>query len=140
MPIKNYTTTIEANKTVAEIQIILSKNGAKRVSMDFAGGGEPEAVSFWLNVHHNSFSFRLPANPVGVLNTMKRDGVPARHCTLEQARRVSWRIIKDWLAAQIAIVDAGQAKMSEVFFPYLLDSSGETYYSQFENSQKRLHD
>jgi hypothetical protein len=57
---------------------------------------------------------------------------------IRHARNVSWRIIKDWLDAQMAIIDAGQAKATEVFFPYLLQPSGETLYQKFENQQLKL--
>lgn len=137
MAIKNYRTSVNAIKTVGEINAILVSTGASNVSVDYVDK-KPDGIKFSLDVYKQTFTFRLPCNPHGVLATMKRDGVGKSLCTLEHARNVSWRIIKDWLHAQIAIIDAGQAKAAEVFFPYLLESSGETIYQKFENQQLQL--
>jgi hypothetical protein len=32
--------------------------------------------------------------------------VPRSKCTEDQAQRVAWRIVKDWVEAQMAIVEA----------------------------------
>ena len=38
MPIKNYTTKIEASKTVGEIQQMLAQHGAKQIMLDYSYG------------------------------------------------------------------------------------------------------
>lgn len=38
----------------------------------------------------------------------------------EQARRVAWRILKDWIEAQIALLESGMVEMEEIFLPYML--------------------
>jgi len=40
-----------------------------------------------------------------ILEIQKDPKVPRSKCTDEQALRVSWRIIKDWVKAQMAIVE-----------------------------------
>lgn len=40
----------------------------------------------------------------------------------------------------MAIIDAGQAELTEVFFPYLLDSNNETTYRAFVENQKLLEE
>ena len=138
MPIKNYRTTVKSIKTVGEIQEILAAAGARSVSVEYFDK-EPDAVKFSLDVYRNNLAFRLPSNPHGVLETLKRDGAPKSFCNLEHSRHVSWRIIKDWLHSQISIIDAGQAQVAEVFFPYLLDADGETLYRKFEFQQLQLN-
>lgn len=67
----------------------------------------------------------------------ERDQYAAGH--IAQAERVSWRIIKDWVEAQIALVESSQAEMAQVFMPYATDESGGTLYMRFlESNQKRL--
>jgi hypothetical protein len=51
----------------------------------------------------------------------------------QQARRVAWRIIKDWIAGQLALVEAGQAEVSEVFLPYVVSAQGETLFELFRD-------
>jgi hypothetical protein len=56
-----------------------------------------------------------------------------------QAERVSWRILKDWVEAQLALIESGQAEMGQVFMPYAMNDQGRTMYELFvENNQKRL--
>ncbi|MCH8134806.1 MAG: hypothetical protein IIB77_02370, partial [Proteobacteria bacterium] len=61
--------------------------------------------------------------------------IPKRLRTREQASRVAWRIIKDWLRAQLAIIETEQAEMVEVFLPYAQHPvTGQTLYEQLEAS------
>ena len=45
-----------------------------------------------------------------------------------QAERTAWRNVRDWIMAQMAIIEAGQVEMEEVFLPYLTDRQGRTLY------------
>lgn len=135
MPILNYTTTISPHKTVAELQNILAKAGALSVNTEF-DKGEPTAVTFLVKVHDTYVNFRLPCNHEGVYNRLRRDpAVPRKLKTEEQARRVGWRIVKDWVEAQMAIIDAQLASLPEVFLPYAVAPSGRTFYQEFESSR-----
>jgi len=66
---------------------------------------------------------------------MKNDRkIPNASKNEEQALRTSWRIIKDWIEAQLAIVDAELAPMQEVFLQYLvINDSGETLSQRMLN-------
>src|SRR5687768_1450223 len=99
MAILNYTTSIDSEKTISEIQKCLVKHGATKIVTDYQGG-LPSAVTFCLVIDGNMVAFSLPANYFGVLTAMRKDHkVPRRLCTDEQALRVSWRIVKDWVEA-----------------------------------------
>jgi hypothetical protein len=50
----------------------------------------------------------------------------------EQAYRVAWRNILDWVQAQMALLEIGMAKMEEVFLPYMQDRQGVTFYERME--------
>lgn len=60
--------------------------------------------------------------------------VPRRLITDEQALRVSWRIIKVWVDAQIALVEAQLADVTEVFLPYAITKNGNTLYQEIGQS------
>lgn len=133
MPILNYTTSIDSEKTIAEITKILVKSGANKIVADYKDG-IPTGVTFCLMVDSNMVGFCLPANYEGVLMAMKKDPkVPQRACTKEQALRVSWRIVKDWVEAQMAIVEAKLADVAEVFLPYAITKSGNTLYQEIKS-------
>lgn len=127
MPIKNYTTKIATAKTVGEIQDILGAHGAKSVVTEYVDGGKIGAVSFSYATSYGDRGFRLPANVSGVHGALSAEGVK---CDRDQAERVAWRILRDWVDAQMAIVEAGQASVDEVFMPYMLDG-GRTLYAAY---------
>lgn len=134
MAILNYTTQIAAEKTIAEISKCLVKHGASKILTDYRDN-IPTAVTFCLTVNGQNVFFALPANYQGVLKALQADpDVPLKLRTKDQALRVSWRIIKDWIEAQMAIVEANLADIAEVFIPYAIHKSGETLYNHLKNT------
>lgn len=124
MSIMNYSTSIDAGQTAGQIQAMLGKRGATRLVTDYRNG-EIVGLSFQVATEFGLRGFELPVRVDGVLSAMKNDPkIPRTKCTREQATRVAWRIAKDWLAAQMALLDAGLATLDEVMMPYMLD--GET--------------
>jgi hypothetical protein len=125
----NYTTKIPVTQTIAECQAILAKGGAASVSTHFTAG-EPVGLSFSLVTPHGRRDFTLPVNVDGVhqmlLVAAKEGRLPdARNrgagffTRPEQAARVAWRVLKDWLEAQLALIEARMATIDEVMLPYL---------------------
>ena len=129
MAILNYTTTITAEKTASEIQIKLAKARAQAVLCEYGPDGVMSAMSFRIATQHGVVAFRLPASTDGVYKALMRDSkVPRRLKTRPQAANVAWRVLKDWIEAQLAIVEAGMADMAEVFLPYAQRNDGVTVY------------
>lgn len=135
MAILNYTTSISTEKTAAEIQKKLASAKAQAVLCEYDDDGVMCAMSFRIMTPHGMISFRMPANTQGVHKALKSDDrVPKKLKTKEQAARVSWRILKDWIEAQLAIVNAEMADLTEVFLPYAQGESGQTMYEAMEQS------
>lgn len=129
MPILNYTTQITVDKTVAEIQAKLAKAGARAILADYDDDGNIQSVAFKMIVDGNEIGFKLPAEPDKILVLLKTQrGVPRKFQCLEQARRVAWRIIKDWVEAQLAIIETKMVKPEQVFLPYAITRDGTTLY------------
>jgi hypothetical protein len=132
MAILNYTTSISADKTAMEIQAMLVKAKASAVMSEYEGGILAR-ISFKVTTIHGEHAFQLPANVDGVFTAMKRDSrVTGRLKTKDQAARVAWRIVKDWVEAQLAIIEADMATLPQVFLPYMQIGPDETVYSRFE--------
>lgn len=130
MPIKNYTTKVPAVQTVGEIQGLLAAHGARKVMMDYSDSGKVEAVTFGLMLNGTMAGFRIDAKPGGVSAVMKKDGIK---CDGAQAERIAWRNVKDWIAAQLALVETEQATMEQVFLPYLLSGDKTMYEKMIES-------
>lgn len=134
MAILNYTTTIAAEKTGSEIQSKLARAGASAVMSEFDDDGVMSSIAFRLSTPYGVVFFRLPANTEGVYRALiANPKVPKRLRTREQAGRVAWRIIKDWIKAQLALVEAGVAEMPEVFLPYAQNRDGRTVYETLKS-------
>jgi len=56
----------------------------------------------------------------------------------EQAYRVTWRNILDWVQVQMALIEIEMTKLEEVFLPYMVAQSGKTYFETLENRQFQL--
>lgn len=66
MAILNYTTSIDCEKSIAEIQKILVKRGAQKIVTDYQGE-MPVSVTFCIVLNGKMVGFSLPANSAGVL-------------------------------------------------------------------------
>lgn len=145
MPLLNYTTKIDAFKTISEIQRLLSKAGASAVMTEMDDNGYIVALSFKIKFERNSeqeIAFKLPTDWHPVLEVMKQDyKVPRTLKTQEQALRVAWRITKDWVEAQIAFIETNMVTTAQVFLPYAVTASGKSLYEYVaDNSQLLIGD
>jgi len=136
MAILNYTTSINAEKTASEIQKKLAIAKAQAVLCEYDDDAVMCAMSFRIATPHGMIFFRLPANMQGVYKAlMNDDKVPKKLKSKDQAAKVAWRILKDWVEAQLAIVDAEMADMTEVFLPYAQNNDGITVYKSLEQNE-----
>jgi hypothetical protein len=94
------------------------------------------AISFRMKTEFGVLSFRLPANVEGVQITLGRDkAVPYRLRGRDQATRVAWRIVKDWLEAQLAMIRAGLVTLDQIFLPFAQDNQGVTLYERMREQR-----
>lgn len=136
MAIKNYTTTIDIHKSLSEIQCALASHGARKIMVDYDDDGQPIGITFGVTTPDGPRLFCLPANVDGVRAVFSRQKVRPQD---GQAERTAWRNIRDWIMAQMAIIEAGQVDMAEVFFPYLTaDRVGRTIYQLYKVGQFSL--
>ncbi|MCJ1709276.1 hypothetical protein [Microbacterium sp. VKM Ac-2923] len=139
MPILNYTTTIDVEKTMGEINRALARRGVTRISTIYDDQGVAAGIAFTMKTDYGFREFELPVRTAGVLSAMKADpAVKPAQKTAAQAARVAWRIAKDWLEAQSALIDAQLATLDEVMLPYMVGPSGETMYAVFRSQQKEI--
>lgn len=132
VPILNYTTTVTAQRTAGEVQSILGKAGASTVATTY-DSGRPSGVSFVLDSPAGRAGYTLPVKVDGVRRALDRHA-PPRFRSAAQAERVAWRIAKDWLEAQLALVEAGMAELAEVMLPYQVTGDGRTVYAVLASS------
>ena len=103
--------------------------------VDYDGAGQPVGLLFGIETPEGPRGFCLPANVEGVRAVFDRQKVKAQP---GQAERTAWRNVRDWIMAQLAIVEAGQAQIDEVFLPYLTDGRGRTLYQLYQDGRLAL--
>jgi hypothetical protein len=139
MALLNYTTKIDPDKTASEIAKCLSMHGASAVMTEYDPvDGQVTALSFKVKMGDKEMGFRLPSDYKPVLQVLgqqwqqRKIGGP-RPDKL-QAVRVSWRIIKDWVEAQMALVETQMVTTAQVFLPYAVMKDGRTLTQHIETN------
>ena len=135
MPLLNYTTKVDVYTTLGAIQGQLVKHGAKKIVQDYDADGHIIALSFMIGTPLGPRGVRLPANVDAVHKVLARQKVK---CDRDQAERVAWRIVKDWVEAQMAILESEMVQMDEIFLPYMLNSAGQTVYQAYSGNPLML--
>ena len=131
MPIKNYTTKVSAAQSVAEIVGALAAHGATKIQQDYEAG-RPISVAFMIDTPAGPRGFRLPSSTDRVASVLSRQKVRVDDA---QAERVAWRILRDWVMAQMAILETEMVAMDEIMLPYMLDDQGRTAYELYQSRQ-----
>lgn len=131
MPIKNYTTKVSAAQSVAEIVGALAAHGETKIQQDYEAG-RPISVAFMIDTPAGPRGFRLPSSTDRVSSVLSRQKVRVDDA---QAERVAWRILRDWVMAQMAILETEMVAMDEIMLPYMLDDQGRTAYELYQSRQ-----
>ncbi len=138
MAILNYTTTIDSFKTVSEIEYILMKHNAKSIMKNYEGE-TITGLSFLIDTGVQQIPIRLPVRVDECLKVLKKEKRenPQKKIkdTREQAERVAWRILKDWVEAQMALLDIQMVRFEEIFLPYIQTNNGQTVYEKLAERQ-----
>lgn len=126
MTILNYTSDVPVDRTLAEIQKKLASAGANAIMLEYTAG-EVSSVAFRLDTKAGLVSFTLPANFDGVRAVIFKGKRSITEKQEMQVRRTSWRILKDWIEAQLAMVQAQMATPLQLFLPYAQTRNGTVY-------------
>lgn len=146
--ILNYTTKIDADKTAAEISKCLSLHGAQAVMTEYNQEDQTvSAISFKISMDGQTMSFRLPCDWKPVYTILaKGKKIPRdtkRRERMEsdlrlQAVRTAWRIVKDWVEAQMALIETKMVETAQVFLPYAIVKGGLTVAEKMKQDPQFL--
>lgn len=138
MAILNYTTTVDSFKTVSEIEYILMKHKAKSIMKNYEGESIT-GLSFLIDTGIQQIPVKLPVKVDECLKVLKKEKKenPRKQIkdTRNQAERVAWRILKDWVEAQMALLDIEMVRFEEIFLPYIETGNGQTVYERLEEKK-----
>ena len=133
----NYTSDVKPSKTIGELETLLVSAGARNISKDYDAAGNVTAFFFAIPTQRGAISFRLPCNIDAVygflVNQRKHFQSGTRAKIREQSERVAWRILLDWVDAQLSMIMAQQVKPEQAFFAYIINpNTGQTLFEHME--------
>jgi hypothetical protein len=141
--VKNYTSTIPINHIFDGLQKVLVEHGAKQIVFEYGEDGKIYGITFAIEVMGKTIPIKLPARIAEAQALIKKQYemglIKKRKLTEpEQAYRVAWRNIWDWVEAQMALLDIKMAKIEEVFLPYMTDYTGKTFFEVVADNKFQL--
>ncbi|MEA4947072.1 MAG: hypothetical protein VB058_05865 [Oscillospiraceae bacterium] len=136
MAIKNYRSEASVYESLGKIQGALAKAGASKIMVDY-DAGKPMAVSFALPTPAGTRGFVLPAAVEGTLRVFQRQKLKLDRA---QAEITAWANIRDWVLAQLALIESCDVPVDQVFLPYLSNGHGKTLYDVYASGQLQLGD
>lgn len=139
MSLLNYTTSVPVARTIGQVQALLVEAGARQIMTEYDDVGRAVGIAFAVHTAHGMRNFVLPVNSQRVEAVLKRDRkIQPRFQTPEHAERVGWRIVKDWLEAQLAIIQTEMVTLDQVMLPYMTGSDGRSMYALYLDQQLAL--
>ena len=138
MSIRFYTTSVDAEKTAREMQQILAQSDARRVAMDFDAEGRPTGLHFVLQLNGQPLPFRIEPDVQGMEKALNEDDDTPGTFDADQARRVAWRIWKEWLNAVLAFRDTRQASVDQLLLGFGVTPDGRTVHERLTDDRKLL--
>jgi hypothetical protein len=142
MRLKNYTSGVPVNRTVARIEEVLAGAGASGISKDYKDG---KLISITFRVRLSDqmeVNIRLPANVDAVQKTMMKEVHKPRKGTFDriadQAERTAWKLVQDWCEVQVSLIRMQQAEFLQVFLPYVWDGQRTFFTAMKDGGFKQL--
>lgn len=140
MNIKNYTSTVPVERTVARIESLLASFGVKAIAKQYEDK-RLAALTFQIAINDKDLLIRLPASPNRVLlalrKTCKRPRADTLNRLAKQADRTAWRLQQEWLEIELTKIMLDQSEPLEVFLPYVWDGAS-TFYGRLKESGFKL--
>jgi hypothetical protein len=136
MNIKNYTSTVDASRSMARIEELLVEIGASNINKKYEDK-ICTGITFLLfdPQLQQTLPFHLKAQVEECFTILWKDVKRPRPDTKEllrkQASRTAWKILSDWTEVQCSMILLGQAKPLQMFLPFVYDmKANETLFDK----------
>jgi hypothetical protein len=144
MNIKNYTSAIEASRSMARIEELLVEIGATNVNKQYADK-ICTGITFLLfdSQLQQTLAFHLKAQVAECFTILwkevKRPQANTKAMLQQQANKTAWKILSDWTEIQCSMILLGQAKPLQMFLPFVYDmKTNETLFDKVTNGKMNL--
>lgn len=136
----NYSTIIPAARTAQECVGMLMDHGAKRAGLVMEAR-KPAGVEFQIEtrwgLRHYAVPVTVDATQAALVKAVKEGRVTNRVnlTSREHALDVAWRVLRDWLEVQIAMIEAGLADLERVMLSWQLVAPGKDLFEALDEQQ-----
>lgn len=144
MNIKNYTSTVDAGRSMAKIEELLVKIGATNINKQYSDK-ICTGITFLLYDQQlqQTLPFHLKAQVEECFTILwqdvKRPRPDTRDLLKKQASKTAWKILSDWTEIQCSMILLGQAKPLQMFLPFMYDlKSNETLFDKVSSGKMKL--
>ena len=144
MNIKNYTSTIDASRSMAKIEELLVEIGATNINKQYA---EKVCIGITFLLFDQQLQKTLPFHLKAQVQEcftilwqeVKRPRSDTRTILQQQANKTAWKILSDWTEIQCSMILLGQAKPLQMFLPFMYDmKTSETLFDKVANGKLNL--
>lgn len=133
--LKNHASRSPLPNIFAAIEKTLVQHGAKNISRDYGAEGRIVAISFIVATKKGDLGIKLPARFDQVERIFQQQNLRYQP---DQPYRTAWATIRDWVDAQMALIDWEMVKAEEVFLPYAIHRTGKTFFEVMEETGFQL--
>ncbi len=141
MALKNYTSTMPAARSISYIETKLAQNGAREILKLYNEAGRVTGICFNIPLNGRDMFFKLPAKlaeceKVLLANLSPRTRSETKKKIPQQAERTAWKILLDWVEAQMAMIELSQVEVLQVFLSYVYDhQKKQTFFEQIKEKK-----
>ena len=145
MFLKNYTSDVPVDRTIARIERTLITCRVSGIMKEYDAAGAVAAIVFRIPAASSDLTVRLPVDEKSAIEALWMDYADGEKLNaagtalawtsrkrkskadfVEQGRRTAWKIMQDWVEVQMSMIQMRQAETLEVFLPYIWDTSSKT--------------
>lgn len=142
MNLKNHTSSVPVNITIARIEQMLADAGASGIAKEYENG-VPVTIVFKIQVvpDRPPVCVKLPANVQKCQDAFWKDHCKTRSIHsrktekdfAEQAARTAWKLQQDWVEVQLSMIRLEQLDTVQAFLSYAFDGE-RTFYERVKAS------
>lgn len=142
MLLKNYTSSVSADITLARIERMLVDAGATGIAKEYKAG---KVVSLVFQMSYDPdklpMTVKLPANVEACLKVFWKDHCDSRSLRsrkteadfMDQAERTAWKLQQDWVEVQVSLIKLNQQSRIQAFLPYVWNGE-QTFYERLQSN------
>jgi hypothetical protein len=139
MNIKNYTSGVASETSIARIESKLAAVGASGIMKLYGPDKRVSAIIFQMPNGSRNHAIRVPANVENCYQALWKDYClrvsrprdDTKSTIRDQAERTAWKLVQDWIDVQVSMIVMKQADALEVFLPYVWDGR-QTYFESMK--------